>query len=187
MQSVSLCLDGNCYGSTTILHVVVLIVFPQCSCMRVEICNFSLTVWLHSTELFSICYTALILGSKQIQLSHFSLLLYGELHMESMSYNRFGPNRHMAFMHPQGLGKPAQSCWKWETESNSSFWHVGHSLFLGGAGYPPLPLILQACGIKAKVVLACLQSKWTNYPQPVKTLTKNRRLTHLAPSSDICS
>lgn len=86
---VSLRLDGNYYRTTAVLHVVVWIVFPQCSCMCVEIFNISLIVWLHSAWLFSICYTALILGSKQIQLSHFSLLFYGELHMESMSYKRF--------------------------------------------------------------------------------------------------
>lgn len=155
--------------------------------MCVEICNFSLTVWLYGAWLFSICYAALILGSKQIQLSNFSLLFYGELHMESMSYKRFGPNRHMAFMRPWGLGKPVQSCWKWKTESNSDLLLVGHGPFLGGSGYPSLPLILCTCGIKTKVLLACLQSKWTNYPQPVKTLTRNVRLAHLVPSSDVRS
>lgn len=173
MLSVSPRLDGNYYRSTAILNVVVSIVSPQGSCMCVEIFNFSLTVWLYGAWLFSICYTPLILGSKQIQLSHFSLLFYGELHMESMNYKRFGPNRHMDFMRPWGLGKPAQSCWKWKTESNSNLLHVGHGPFLGGAGYSSLPLILPTCGIKTKVWLACLQFKQTNYPQPVKTLPRN--------------
>lgn len=41
-----------------------------------------------------------------------------------------------------------------------------------------------ASRIKTKVLLACLQSKWTGYPRPVKTLTTNIGLTHLVPSPD---
>lgn len=136
MLRVSPRLDGNYYRSTAIFNVVGSTGFPQGSCVCVKIYNFSLTVWLYGVWLFSICYTPLILSSKQIQLSPVSLLFYGELHMESMSCEWLGPNRHMAFMHPWGLGKPPQSCWKWKTKSNSNLLHVGHGPILGGTGYP---------------------------------------------------
>lgn len=136
IPSVSPCLDGNYSRCIAVLNVVVLIVFPQGSCLCVEICNFSLSLWLYGAWLFPICYTPPILGSKHIQLSNFFLLFYGELHMESMSYQQLGPNRHMTFMCPWGFGKPAQSGWKWKTGSNSDFLHVGLSLFLGDTRYP---------------------------------------------------
>ena len=75
MFSVSLCLDGNYCRSTAILNVVVWIVFPQGSCMCVEICNFCLILW-HLTVFYLLHSSDIGFQTNSIKLFLFVILLW---------------------------------------------------------------------------------------------------------------
>lgn len=86
----------------------------------------------------------------------------------------------MTFMYPWGLGKSAQSWWKWKTGSNCDFVHVGHSPFPGDNRYPYFHSYFPHVGSR-------LRYCWLVSSLHKLIIHNLSRLSHLVPSSDVFS
>lgn len=86
----------------------------------------------------------------------------------------------MTFMYPWGLGKSAQSWWKWKTGSNCDFVHVGHSPFPGDNRYPYSHSYFPHVGSRQRYC-------WLVSSLHKLIIHNLSRLSHLVPSSDVFS